>query len=58
MVASRKPGGVTMEQSGMWRTSQFELLNAPGEWFFDEATNLLYMYPNGSLPSEGIGMSR
>ena len=33
----------------------FELLDAPGEWFFDEATNLLYMYPNGSLPSEGIG---
>ena len=32
-----------------------EELDAPGEWFFDEADNKLYLYPNKSAPSTGVG---
>ena len=30
-------------------------LDAPNEWFFDETDNILYYFPNGSLPETGIG---
>ena len=34
----------------------FEELDAPGEWFYDEAEQKLYLYPNGTkLPSTGVG---
>lgn len=33
----------------------FEELDAPGEWFYDETEMKLYLYPNGTLPSSGIG---
>ena len=33
----------------------FEELDSPGEWYFDDIDKTLFYYPNGSLPSEGIG---
>ena len=36
----------------------FEELDAPGEWFYDETEQKLYLYPNGtndSLPTSGFG---
>lgn len=35
----------------------FEELDAPGEWFYDEIGQKLYLYPNGTnaLPSSGYG---
>lgn len=33
----------------------FEELDAPGEWFYNETEQRLYLYPNGTLPTEGIG---
>ena len=33
----------------------FEELDAPGEWFYNEIEQKLYLYPNDTLPSEGIG---
>ncbi len=33
----------------------FEELDAPGEWFYDEAEQKLYLYPNGTVPSYGYG---
>ena len=33
----------------------FEELDSPGEWYFDDVNKVLFLYPNGSLPSEGIG---
>ena len=33
----------------------FEELDAPGEWFYNETEQKLYLYPNGTLPKEGIG---
>ena len=33
----------------------FEELDSPGEWFYNQSTKTLYLYPNGSLPTEGIG---
>jgi hypothetical protein len=32
-----------------------EELDSPGEWFYDHTTMKLYLYPNGSLPTEGVG---
>ena len=32
-----------------------EELDSPGEWFYNHTTMKLYLYPNGSLPTEGIG---
>ena len=41
---------------GQWYVENiFEELDAPDEWYFDDIENKLYYYPNGSLPSEGIG---
>ena len=35
----------------------FEELDAPGEWFYDETDQKLYLYPNGTngLPDSGFG---
>ena len=36
----------------------FEELDAPGEWFYDQTEQKLYLYPNGSndnVPSDGFG---
>ena len=34
----------------------FEELDAPGEWFYDETEQKLYLYPNGSdIPTSGVG---
>ena len=33
----------------------FEELDSPSEWYFDDIDKKLFFYPNGSLPSEGIG---
>ncbi len=33
----------------------FEELDSPNEWFLDYTEKKLYYYPNGSLPSSGIG---
>ena len=33
----------------------FEELNSPGEWFYNETEMKLYLYPNGSLPTSGVG---
>ena len=33
----------------------FEELDAPGEWFYDEAEQKLYLFPNGTAPSYGCG---
>ena len=33
----------------------FEELDSPGEWFLNFDNKQLLMYPNGTLPSEGIG---
>ena len=32
-----------------------EELDSPGEWFYNHTTMKLYLYPNGSLPTEGVG---
>ena len=32
-----------------------EELDSPNEWFYDDASKTLYLYPNGSLPSVGVG---
>ncbi len=31
------------------------LLDAPGEWFYNETEMKLYLYPNGTFPTNGIG---
>ena len=33
----------------------FEELDSPGEWFYNDTEKRLYLYPNGTLPTEGIG---
>ena len=33
----------------------FEELDSPGEWFLNFEDKTLFLYPNGTLPSEGIG---
>ncbi len=33
----------------------FEELDSPNEWYLDDTTMKLYYFPNGSLPSEGVG---
>ena len=32
-----------------------EELDSPGEWFYNATTMKLYLYPNMSLPTEGVG---
>ena len=33
----------------------FEELDSPDEWYFDDIEKTLFLFSNGSLPSEGIG---
>ena len=33
----------------------FEELDAPGEWFYNETEMKLYLYPNSTLPTSGVG---
>ena len=33
----------------------FEELDSPGEWFLDYDKQKLYLYPNGTLPTEAVG---
>ena len=30
-------------------------LDSPGEWFYNATTKMLYLYPNGTLPTECMG---
>ena len=34
--------------SSFYVENQLELLDSPGEWFFDEANQTLYVWPNGT----------
>ena len=49
--------GAGCAQGAEWFVDNiFEELDDPGEWFYDEAEQKLYLYPNGTdLPSSGVG---
>ena len=49
--------GAGCPQGAEWFVDNiFEELDAPGEWFYNEAEQKLYLYPNGTdLPSTGVG---
>ena len=34
---------------------KLQKLDSPGEWFYNATTKMLYLYPSGTLPTEGIG---
>lgn len=39
--------------AGYWLENKLWMLDAPGEWFFDETTKLLYVWlPNGTPPAQ------
>ena len=33
----------------------FEELDSPGEWFYNASSKMLYLFPNGTLPTRGVG---
>jgi len=50
-------GSVYDKGNGFYYYNIFEELDSPGEWFFDEETNLLYIYPDSDLSGKYITLS-
>ena len=48
------PHGETLDCNGGWFIENvFEELDSPGEWWYDEVTRKLYVYPNTTSPEAG-----
>ena len=39
----------------MFLVCKLQKLDSPGEWFYNVTAKMLYLYPSGTLPNEGIG---